>query len=104
MSWRSDFSDPPMVTLNARLTAQAQSVPDSRYSPLVSVVVVFCVVTVGPGRLLWVVVVVRETSVGGGPASTGTNTAHAATHRLPTRIIVEIYTAVVSFLLVTTSR
>jgi hypothetical protein len=68
------------------------------------VVVVFCVVTLGPGTLLWVVVVVRETSVAGGPVSTGTNTAHAPTHMLPIRIIVEIYAAVISFLLVTASR
>jgi hypothetical protein len=71
--------------------------------PLLSVVVVFCVVMLGAGTLVWVVVVVRETSLGG-PASTGTNTAQAPTHRLPTRIIVEIYTAVVSFLLVTGLR
>jgi len=68
------------------------------------VCVVFCVVTVGPGRLVWVVVVVRETSVAGGPVSTGTNTAHALTHMLPTRIIVEIYTAAISFLFITASR
>jgi hypothetical protein len=58
--------------------------------------VVFCVVTLELGTLVWVVVLLRETSVGG--------TEHAPTHILPTRIIVEIYTAVVSFLLFTESR
>lgn len=48
-----------------------------------------------------VVVVVRATSVVGAGSSTGTNTAHALTHILPSRIIVDIYTAVVSFLFVT---
>jgi len=65
---------------------------------LVCVEVVFCVVTLELGTLVWVVVLLRETetSVGG--------TEHAPTHMLATRIIVEIYTAVVSFLLSTESR
>jgi len=65
------------------------------------VTVVLCVVTAGSGTLVWVVVVVRETSVAGAGSSTGTNTAHALAHILPSRIIVEIYTAVVIFLFLT---
>jgi hypothetical protein len=54
---------------------------------------VFCVVTLEAGTLVWVLVLLRETSVAG--------SEHAPTHMLPIRIIVEIYAAVVGFLLVT---
>jgi hypothetical protein len=57
---------------------------------------VFCVVTLELGTLVWVVVLLCETSVAG--------SEHAPMHRLPIRIIVEIYAAVVSFPLVITSR
>ena len=64
--------------------------------PLVCVEVLFCVVVLELGTLVWVVVLLRETSVAG--------SEHAPTHMLPIRIIVEIYAAVISFLLVTVSR
>jgi hypothetical protein len=67
------------------------------------VTVVRCVV-VGTGTLDWVVVVVRETSVVGAGSSTGTNTAHALRYILPSRSIVEIYTAVVNVVVVTVVR
>ena len=64
--------------------------------PLVCVELLFCVVMLELGTLVWVVVLLREDSVAG--------SEHATMHMLPIRIIVEIYTAVVNFLLVIVSR
>ena len=50
-----------------------------------------------------VVVVVRETSVVGAGSPTGTNTAQALRYILPSRIIVDIYTAVVIVVFATTT-
>jgi hypothetical protein len=70
------------------------------------VTVVLCVVvlTFGSGTVVWVVVVVREVSTAtGGPKSTGTYTAQAATHRLRSKTKVEMYAATIIFLFITAS-